>query len=289
MFLHDLTDNGYCRTLFLECAYILLAVGNSHEYFEIQKNMWIDKEYKAKFLTDKSIFLILEKYAKIFDQNINEENYYYLKNEKNYSKFLEDGIMRDYDGAYKIDEKYTHIDLLGGHSSSVLAYRHVTFEGSVEKPTKESYFPYLFSAFGYFMQRILDEIRIKDSTENSQIALEQLMWGDVDSYNDSHEIFYKEILSSPEIRVNVFCGVLDLILDIKSRYLVNMNGKEKKVIIFELIKLCIINGKFNALEKSLMKKISQALNIDVEYLEEFEDVIGRILAVKKEAKELINE
>lgn len=286
MFLHDLTDNGYYRTLFLECAYILLAVGSSKDFFEIQKDGWSDKVYKIKFLKDDSIFPILDKYTRVFDQNINEKNYYYLKNEKNYSKFLEDGIVRDY--VYKIDEEYTHIDRFGGHSSNIFEYSHITVEESIRDSAKESCFPYLFSAFGYFIQRAFDEI-IKDDADPIPKTIGQMIGNNFDSSNVIHETIYKETLSSPEIKIEVFYKVLDLIFDMKSKYLMGINNSEKKIIIFELMKCCLVYSKFGETEKSIISKICKNLKVDMEYIEEFEDVINQLLIISKEAKELINE
>ena len=285
MFLHDLTDNGYNRTLFLECAYILLVARSSNDFFEIGEDLWSDNKYKIKFLKDDNLLPILNKYASVFDQNINEKNYYYLKNEKNYSKFLENGIMRDFDGVYKIDEKYTHIDNFGGSSSNIFEYSHITFEESIRGSAKESCFPYLFSIFGYFMQKKLNEIT-KGDIENYPTTFGQLL---ENTYDPSYEAIYKEKLSTLEIKAEVFDNVLDLIFIMKSDHLKNISNSEKKIIIFQLIKCCFDYGKFGDIEKTIISKICKYLKVDAEYIEEFEDVIVKILALNKEAKELINE
>lgn len=192
MFLHELTDNGYYRTLFLECVYILLVAGRSDDFFEITNDFWDEKNYKAKFLKNDNLFKILSEYSKDFDQCINE---------KNYSKFLEEGIMRDYDGVYKIDKKSTHIDHFGGHNSSIFEYNHMTFEESIRKSAEESCFPYLFSIFGYFMQQEIGQI--DDSVEDKSTTLGQLLRDQSDLSDSSNKDVYKEKLLLPDVKMEI--------------------------------------------------------------------------------------
>lgn len=278
MFLHELTDNGYYRTLFLECVYILLVAGRSDDFFEITSDFWDEKNYKAKFLKNDNFFKILSEYSKDFDQKINE---------KNYSKFLEEGIMRDFDGAYKIDKKSTHIDHFGGHGSSIFEYSHMTFEESIRNTAKESCFPYLFSIFGYFMQQEIDQIN--DSEDKATITIGQLLRDQSDSSNPSNKDAYKEKLLLPDVKIEILNNVLDLIFAMKSEYLLDGSKKDRKIIIFELIKCCLSYSQLGRVEKIIINKICHFLKIDVEYIDEFEEVIIRLLSLHKEAKELINE
>lgn len=278
MFLHELTDNGYYRTLFLECVYILLVAGRSDDFFEITNDFWDEKNYKAKFLKNDNFFKIVSEYSKDFDQSINE---------KNYSKFLEEGIMSDFDGVYKIDKKSTHIDHFGGHSSSIFEYSHMTFEESIRNSAEESCFPYLFSIFGYFMQQEIGQIN--DNVEDKATTIGQLLRDQSDSSNSSNKDVYKEKLLLPDVKIEILNNVLDLIFAMKSEYLLDGSKKDKKIIIFELIKCCFDYSKFGEIEKSIISKICKNLKVDMEYIEEFEDIVNQLLIVSKEAKELINE
>ena len=82
---------------------------------------------------------------------------------------------------------------------------------------------------------------------------------------------------------------MDLIFAMKSEYLLDGSKKDKKIIIFELIKCCFDYSKFGEIEKSIISKICKNLKVDMEYIEEFEDIVNQLLIVSKEAKELINE
>ena len=75
----------------------------------------------------------------------------------------------------------------------------------------------------------------------------------------------------------------------KSEYLLDGSKKDRKIIIFELIKCCLSYSQLGRVEKIIINKICHFLKIDVEYIDEFEEVIIRLLSLHKEAKELINE
>lgn len=65
--------------------------------------------------------------------------------------------------------------------------------------------------------------------------------------------------------------------------------KQKKAMIFELLGMAYADGVFNNREQRIIYKISDLLGLETESVNEFENLVLKIIETHKEALELINE
>ena len=79
------------------------------------------------------------------------------------------------------------------------------------------------------------------------------------------------------------------LISIRKKSIGHLNSKEKKIILFELIRTSYSNRYFGDNEKSLLLYISKILDIENEYIEEFLEVSEKLFAINKELAILINE
>lgn len=70
---------------------------------------------------------------------------------------------------------------------------------------------------------------------------------------------------------------------------IEINERDKKIILFELIFIAYVNGNFNSFEKELIESITMNLQLDMEYIPEFIDVVSGISSCFREANQLISE
>lgn len=68
-----------------------------------------------------------------------------------------------------------------------------------------------------------------------------------------------------------------------------LSEKDKKIMIFELMRLVAHNGELDALGKKIIQAIAQQFALEKEYFDELATVAAKLSSIQKEAEELINE
>ncbi|AWI51667.1 hypothetical protein DDU33_09320 [Actinobacillus porcitonsillarum] len=86
-------------------------------------------------------------------------------------------------------------------------------------------------------------------------------------------------------KAHVFAGIYPLIKHTP----IEINERDKKIILFELIFIAYVNGNFNSFEKELIESIAMNLQLDMEYIPEFIDVVSGFSSCFREANQLISE
>lgn len=163
----------------------------------------------------------------------------------------------------------------------------------------------------YFSDFNIDERGINKTFENISYVLKQSIKFILDKYSDNKyikteilqilinnnydvlditpEITKKVILSLPQIRQEVLDNAVQILIKEKYNDIENIRMKEKKIILFELIGAGFSSGYFVEEERKVIENICQIMDIDLEYIEDFSEIIERMLTVNREANELINE
>lgn len=68
-----------------------------------------------------------------------------------------------------------------------------------------------------------------------------------------------------------------------------LSEKDKKIMIFELMRLVAHNGELDELGKKIIQAIAQQFALEKEYFDELATVAAKLSSIQKEAEELINE
>ena len=95
--------------------------------------------------------------------------------------------------------------------------------------------------------------------------------------------------SLPKIKQEILQRSVQAVLEPKQTMGITLSEREKKIILCELIGAAYSSGAFEAEEKQLLESICQTLDIDSEYIEEFDDVVAKLFKANQELAELINE
>ena len=91
--------------------------------------------------------------------------------------------------------------------------------------------------------------------------------------------------SLPKIKQEILQRSVQAVLEPKQTMGITLSEREKKIILCELIGAAYSSGA----EKQLLESICQTLDIDSEYIEEFDDVVAKLFKANQELAELINE
>lgn len=309
MFLRELRDKAAYKTLFLECAYILFEVGNKNSLFrEIN-----DSCNSAGFFSNNNILSILEPYINELDNAIVRDSFLdqISATKRKYYNF----IRRSLDGdKYEIEDSNVKIlDMLhrAENHNNVFSGLGSIFNEYMDS-TLDKYKSSL-EVREIFLKKILDEKLIDNDPEgwfiekNFEVSYSYLQdfidKGDdlseadlqsvIEEYGieqiDKNRLIRKEFFALPKRKIEVLQQVLEIVLKSKVNFLTDISNKEKKIIIYELVRLCLTYSQLDEGEILFIKKVCQFLQVDFDYVEEFKDVIEKSLAVNKEAKELIYE
>lgn len=112
----------------------------------------------------------------------------------------------------------------------------------------------------------------------------------VDILKITPDVIKMEILKFPEIKAEVLeSSVQNGIKEFFEKTGMVLSGKEKKIILFELIGAGFSSGRLEDAEKNLLIKICECLEIEAEYVDEFLEVAGQLFMLNKEIVDLINE
>lgn len=144
--------------------------------------------------------------------------------------------------------------------------------------------------------KLLDALRsarakiINNSASDSNIKKEVMNKLAEDYYFDITELTPEKMAAMmcalPQIKQQI---LHDAATQVIAQYYGKISPRECKVIGFELLGAAYSSGKIEDEEKALLQHIFNRLDIDPEYLPEFEAVMGKIFVAYKEAIELIAE
>lgn len=110
-----------------------------------------------------------------------------------------------------------------------------------------------------------------------------------DILNIDAEMIKRFMLKNSRVKQEILIRTADSVLEYRKDNLDNFDSKEKKIILFELIRSAYNSGGFNDYEKTIFLHICKILEIENEYIEEFIDVSTRLFKIKEELVDLIEE
>lgn len=110
-----------------------------------------------------------------------------------------------------------------------------------------------------------------------------------DTLNINAEKISHALLEIDEIYNEVMIKSAEEIISNKLPKNILVPERDKKIIIFELIVVALSNGCISEVEYNFISEISRLLNVDLEYVNEFSNIIEKLFLANKEAIELINE
>lgn len=111
----------------------------------------------------------------------------------------------------------------------------------------------------------------------------------VDVLNINPKLIEEAMLTTSALKQDILRRTAKELISIKKDILGKLEGKEKKIILFELIGAGYSSGHFGDEEKSLLLYICELLHIESEYIEEFLEISERLFAINKDLTILINE
>lgn len=132
---------------------------------------------------------------------------------------------------------------------------------------------------------------IKKYSENTNVKndiLKMLLEKDISIFHLEKEQLLNEVSNLPEIKSEIINETAQKVILDRKNY-VDLKEVEKKVIVFELIFISYANGNFDLKERRLIENIARMLEFDMEYIDEFSEVISVLSEALKEANQLINE
>lgn len=299
MFLCELRDKAAYKTLFLECAYILLETGKSQNLFqEVDCAITL---IRGGFFSKEKNLSILKPYANELDDTNKRIYYWFLCRSLDGDRYeIEDSNVKILDMFHRAENHNNVFSGLGSIFNECMDSTLDKYKNSIE--VRE-----------IFLQKILDEKLIDNDPEgwfiekNFELPYDYLQdfidKGDglseadlqsvIENYGieqlDKNRLIRKEFFALPTIKIEVLQQVLKIVLKSKINFLTDISNKEKKIITYELVRLCLTYSQLDEIEILFIKEICQFLQVDFDYVEEFKDIIEKSLAVNKEAKELIYE
>ena len=147
--------------------------------------------------------------------------------------------------------------------------------------------------------KLLDALRsararvINNSASDSNIKKEVMNKLAEDYYFDITELTPEKMAAAmcalPQVKQQILHDAASQVISQYYGYYGKISSRACKVIAFELLGAAYSSGKIEDEEKALLQYIFNQLNIDPEYLPEFEAVMGKIFVAYKEAIELIAE
>lgn len=262
MFLKELQEESQ-KTLFLELtALIMMAEGNKETTSKQIKKVKLDNKSQAFFQSiDENEIHVLNAYAE------------------------ELGILR-------IDRLFLESDTADSAIAVAINSRLPMLKGTnlhnlaIETAIKKRQFQLI---------SVLKEQTDLAFSEYSQLenfkkeVMLNLISSGVDVLNINPKLIEEAILTTSALKQDILRRTAKELISIKKDILGKLEGKEKKIILFELIGAGYSSGHFGDEEKSLLLYICELLHIESEYVEEFLEISERLFAINKDLTILINE
>ncbi len=276
MFLHEF-EHKAAKAIFLEygCLLAMADKGFIPTAEEISDSLDSFVQPYADCITDYELKKLKE-YAKELDFALCMKNEYFSSSDyTNHAYFLQNILEKDSEKYDFHDECVSHV--YGGHYG---------FDG-LEECLESGYFP----ALGRILKLAVQEVLKKygDDKETKQRVIHELISSGVDLMDINPEKIHGVMISFEDIKSKILRDSVEILSSTKTAYLDEMTNKDKKSVLFELISFCFNSGKISNNQMDLIKQICICLRVDSAYIEEFMEVIQRLFAANKEAKELINE
>lgn len=277
MFLNEF-EHKAAKAIFLEygCLLAMADKGLAPTAAEISENPDNFVQPYSDCINDHELNT-LKRYAKELDLALCMENeYFYSGDYNNHSQFIMSILEKD-------NEKYDFNDQC---ISCIYNARYCDFDG-LEACLESGYFP----ALGRILKLALQEVLKKygDDKEIKQRIIHELISSGVDLMDINPEKIQNVMITLEDIKNEILKNALMFFAATKESYIEEMTAKDKKLILFELLNFTLSKGEISEREMYLMQIICICLKIDSAYIEEFIEVIQRLIAANKEAKELINE
>ena len=161
------------------------------------------------------------------------------------------------------------------------------FSGKKYKYTKGESFPPLWLVLKKSINQILKQY--SDDATIKQEVIQYLLANGEDILKLNPQKVQSCMASLPKIKKEILQCTVQVAFELKQAMGLTLSEREKKIILCELIGAAYSSGAFEAEEKQLLESICQTLDIDSEYIEEFDDVMAKLFKVNQELAELINE
>lgn len=276
MFLHEF-EHKAAKAIFLEygCLLAMADKGFIPTAEEISDSLDSFVQPYADCITDYELKKLKE-YAKELDFALCMKNEYFSSSDyTNHAYFLQNILEKDSEKYDFHDECVSHV--YGGHYG---------FDG-LEECLESGYFP----ALGRILKLAVQEVLKKygDDKETKQRVIHELISSGVDLMDINPEKIQNVMITFEDIKNEILKNAILFFTATKNSYLDEMTVKDKKLILFELLNFTLGKGQVSAQEMQLIHYCCICLKIDLAYIEEFVEIIQRLITADKEAKELINE
>ena len=148
-----------------------------------------------------------------------------------------------------------------------------------------------FPTLRVVLKTVIDEVLAQygNDVEVKQEVMQYLLTNGEDILNLNPQKIQGCMASLPKIKQEILQRSVQAVLEPKQTMGITLSEREKKIILCELIGAAYSSGAFEAEEKQLLESICQTLDIDSEYIEEFDDVVAKLFKANQELAELINE
>lgn len=148
-----------------------------------------------------------------------------------------------------------------------------------------------FPIFKVALRTVIDMVLAQygNNPEVKQEVIQYLLANGEDILNLNPQKIQSCMASLPKIKQEILQHTVRAAFKPKQEMGLTLSEREKKIILCELIGAAYSSGAFEAEEKQLLESICQTLDIDSEYIEEFDDVMFKLFKVNQELAELINE
>lgn len=250
MFLNQLST-PLQKALFLELAILVMMASHDDDASE-QMAKYNSDAVLSKFLASINTkeAEMLKEYQKEVFTNTKYQNIDFL--EKTFSKYI-DGFNKSLKNAYGSDKQF---------------------------PTLRD-----------VLKTVIDEVLAQygNNPEVKQEVIQYLLANGEDILNLNPQKIQSCMASLPKIKQEILQHTVRAAFKPKQEMGLTLSEREKKIILCELIGAAYSSGAFEAEEKQLLESICQTLDIDSEYIEEFDDVMAKLFKVNQELAELINE
>lgn len=148
-----------------------------------------------------------------------------------------------------------------------------------------------FPTLRVVLKTVIDEVLAQygNNPGVKQEVIQYLLTNGEDILNLNPQKIQGCMASLPKIKQEILQRSVQAVLEPKQTMGITLSEREKKIILCELIGAAYSSGAFEAEEKQLLESICQTLDIDSEYIEEFDDVVAKLFKANQELAELINE
>lgn len=122
-------------------------------------------------------------------------------------------------------------------------------------------------------------------------VMDHIVRSGIDFFNITPEIIRVFTVNLPNIRKKILQQATRSLIEIQTSKNIALTSREKKIVIYNLIYFLIKRGQLlnNDDVRSLLNTISIAIGLDVEYIEEFEELLVLYIQIDNDLLTLINE